>query len=167
MWRFGVAAALLLLLVILVTDMIFSGGPAEGVARPGVPSTWQETRERLAGVEPFGANAAASPVAIGPVEGWTAEVRQALAQDRVSGRGGPADVDATPIDPKALARLPSAGAGTDSMPWPGLPPAEWLSPPSPPPAGRAPDAGDERSGVGGAPVGRPSAAPERTPARPK
>ena len=166
MWRFGVAAALLLLVVVLVADMIFGRTqPAEVVVRPGVPSTWQETRERLAGVEPFGASAATSPVGIRDDAGWTATVRIALAQGRMTGGGGPADVDAAPFNPKALARLPSAGAGTDSIPWPGLPPTEWMTTPSPPAA--VPGAGErDGSAVGGAPLVRPALRADPAPVRP-
>jgi Putative peptidoglycan binding domain len=121
MWRFGIAAILLLVLVVLVADMFFGGqGSASGL-RFYLPSYWYAA---LTG-GPAGRDVAETRSSAGAggrwADGWTAEIRASLVYDLIDPRGNWSagkSSDVPPFEGNTLSALPRASDAPLEEPWP-------------------------------------------------
>jgi Putative peptidoglycan binding domain len=121
MWRFGIAAFLLLVLFVLVADMLFGGGGSARGLRSYLPSYWyaaltngpnadDHTRSRSPGV---GGGQSA--------DGWIAQIRASLSGDLSNPQGKSSarkSDDAPPSSSNMLTALPRASDVPFDEPWP-------------------------------------------------
>jgi hypothetical protein len=149
MLRFGIAAILLPVLVVLAAGMLFGQKGSWTVPGPYLPSSWQAVSDgHSAAIE---ADAPARPSANGedPADVGTSEIRASLARDlahaRTENGSGPRYDDVPPFSREALGALPNAARSAEET-WPGYPLSEAPVPPSP--AARPADAAyTKRSGA--------------------
>ena len=155
MLRFGIAAILLPVLVVLAAGMLFDGKGSRTVPSPYLPSSWASDGHSGVGEAAAGARLRPS-VAAGDGERhadvWTSEIRASLARDLVDARTkngpGPRYDDLPPFNKEALGVLPNAGSASAEEPSPEGPSSE--APDVPSPAARPADAGSaERPNAGG------------------
>jgi hypothetical protein len=113
MWRFGIAAFLLLVLFVLVADMLFGGRGSAHSLRSYLPSYWYAALTN--GPEADGHAQSRSPGAGGaqPRGGWAAELRASLSGDLSSARKS----DHAPPS-SILNALPWASDVPFEEPWP-------------------------------------------------
>jgi hypothetical protein len=154
MLRFGIAAILLPVLVVLAAGMLFGGKGSWTVPGPYLPWSWHAASDGHSAVLEAGAPTRPSvPAANGkePADIWTSEIRASLARDLVDARTkngtGPRYDDVPPFNREALGALPSAGRSAEEA-WPEYPLSE--APVLPSPAARPADAASaKRSSAGG------------------
>jgi hypothetical protein len=138
MLRFGIAAILLPVLVVLAAGMLFGGQGSRTVLSPYLPSSWHSASGNHTAVIEAGAPARPSVAAADgklPADVWVSELRASLARDVVDARTkngpGPRYDDVLPFNKEALTALPSAGGTPAEEPWPEYPSSEALAVPSP------------------------------------
>jgi hypothetical protein len=158
MWRFGIAAILLPVLVVLAADMLLGGKESRTVADPYLPSSWHAASGGHSVAIEDGAPARLSVAAAAGNEStdvWASEIRASLARGLVDAGtrngSGPRYDDVPPFNKEALAALPSASRSAEEA-WLEDPFSE--APGLPSPAARPADATSaKRPSAGGEPTG--------------
>jgi Putative peptidoglycan binding domain len=121
MWRFGIAAFLLLVLFVLVADMFFGGRGSAGGSRLYLPSYWYAALTNGPGSDDPARSRSPGVGGAQPGDGWTAQIRASLSgnllntEEQSSARKTD---DAPRPSSNMLTTLPRTSDGTFEEPWP-------------------------------------------------